>query len=448
MTKAMNQDNALKKEQELRAQIAEKVKQYYECRFASAPSNDSLVHYAGRVFDEKELQNAVEASLDFYLTESRFAREFENRFSAFTGSKFTFIVNSGSSANLLALTALCSPLLGDKVLRRGDEVITVAAGFPTTVNPILQNGLVPVFVDVEIGTYNALTDQIAAAISPRTRAIMLAHTLGNPIDLDAIGRMAKEHDLYLVEDCCDALGSTYRGRKVGTFGHIASYSFYPAHHITMGEGGAVCTDNPVLAKAVRSLRDWGRDCYCKGGENGRCGRRYTEQFGELPLGYDHKYVYSHIGYNLKVTDMQAAVGVAQMEKLPAFIEKRKANFRRWEAGFKAWQDLFVLPCATPNSDPAWFAYPVTVKKEAGFTRTELTDYLQSKGVETRNLFGGNLLRQPAYLSIEKRTVGTLDNTDYIMNATFFLGTYPGLTEAQIEYVLACVADFLAHTKKK
>ncbi|MDE6112174.1 MAG: lipopolysaccharide biosynthesis protein RfbH, partial [Bacteroidales bacterium] len=285
-------------------------------------------------------------------------------------------------------------------------------------------------------------EQIEAAVGPRSRAIMLAHTLGNPIDLDAIGRIAEKHNLYLVEDCCDALGSTYHGKNVGTFGHIASYSFYPAHHITMGEGGAVCTDSPVLARAVRALRDWGRDCYCKGGENGRCGRRYTQQYGELPLGYDHKYVYSHIGYNLKVTDLQAAVGVAQMEKLPAFIEKRKANFRRWEAGFKAWEDKFILPYATPGSDPAWFAYPVTVREGAGFTRTELTDYLQGKGVETRNLFGGNLLRQPAYLSIDKRTVGDLHNTDYIMNATFFLGTYPGLTEAQIAYVLQQIADFI------
>ena len=429
-------------EKRLRAEIAEKVKQYYELRFASAPSDPQLVHYAGRVFDEKELQYAVEASLDFYLTESRFAREFERRFSDFTGSAHTFIVNSGSSANLLALTALTSPLLGEKALRRGDEVITVAAGFPTTVNPILQNGLVPVFVDVEVGTYNALPAQIEAAVGPRSRAIMLAHTLGNPIDLDAIGRIAEKHNLYLVEDCCDALGSTYHGKNVGTFGHIASYSFYPAHHITMGEGGAVCTDSPVLARAVRALRDWGRDCYCKGGENGRCGRRYTQQYGELPLGYDHKYVYSHIGYNLKVTDLQAAVGVAQMEKLPAFIEKRKANFRRWEAGFKAWEDQFILPYATPGSDPAWFAYPVTVREGAGFTRTELTDYLQGKGVETRNLFGGNLLRQPAYLSIDKRTVGDLHNTDHIMNATFFLGTYPGLTEAQITYVLRQIADFI------
>lgn len=429
-------------EKKLRAEIAEKVKQYYELRFASAPSDPTLVHYAGRVFDEKELQNAVEASLDFYLTESRFAREFERRFSDFTGSKHTFIVNSGSSANLVALTALTSPLLGGKALRRGDEVITVAAGFPTTVNPILQNGLVPVFVDVEVGTYNALPEQIEAAIGPRSRAIMLAHTLGNPIDLDAIGRIAERHDLYLVEDCCDALGSTYHGKNVGTFGHIASYSFYPAHHITMGEGGAVCTDSPVLARAVRALRDWGRDCYCKGGENGRCGRRFTQQYGELPLGYDHKYVYSHIGYNLKVTDLQAAVGVAQMEKLPDFIEKRKANFRRWEVGFKAWEDKFVLPHATPGSDPAWFAYPVTVRGEAGFTRTELTDYLQDKGVETRNLFGGNLLRQPAYLTIDRRTVGDLCNTDLIMNATFFLGTYPGLTEAQIAYVLRQIAEFI------
>lgn len=433
-------------EQRLRQEIAEKVKAYYELHFANSKADPNLVHYAGRVFDEKEIQNAVEASLDFYLTESRFAREFEDKFKAFTGIRHGFIVNSGSSANLLALTALTSPLLGDKRLKLGDEVITVAAGFPTTVNPILQNGLIPVFVDVEIGTYNILIDKLKQAISPKTRAIMLAHTLGNPMDMDEIDRIAKANNLYVIEDCCDALGSTYKGKMVGGFGNISTFSFYPAHHITMGEGGMVCTNDNILARAVRSLRDWGRDCFCKGGENGRCGARYTQQYGDLPLGYDHKYVYSHIGYNLKVTDIQAAIGSAQMDKLPDFIKRRKQNFISWESGFKKWEEHFILPKATENSDPSWFAYPVTIKKTAKFSRTELTDYLQNKGVETRNLFAGNILRQPAYLNIEKRVVGKLENTDIVMDSTFFLGTYPGLTQEQITIVLRQIEEFIQTRK--
>ncbi|MDE7072645.1 MAG: lipopolysaccharide biosynthesis protein RfbH, partial [Bacteroidales bacterium] len=351
-----------------------------------------------------------------------------------------------SSAKLLALTALTSGLLGKKRLKKGNEVITVAAGFPTTVNPIIQNGLVPVFVDVEQGNYNILVEQAKRAITTETRAIMLAHTLGNPFCIEKIMKLAQEYDLWVVEDCCDALGSTYKGRKLGTFGHVSTFSFYPAHHITTGEGGMVCTQDPVIAKAVRSFRDWGRDCWCAGGQNGSCGCRYTRQYGELPLGYDHKYVYSHIGYNLKMTDMQAAIGSAQMDKLPAFIERRKENFRAWEKGFKPWEAYFVLPAAEPDSDPAWFAYPVTVKEAAGFSRTEFTDYLNQKGVETRNLFAGNMVKQPAYLHTEKRIVGNLENTDVIMERTFFLGTYPGLTPAKISYVLDCVKAFFAEKK--
>lgn len=444
------------KEDELRKEIAQKVAEFYGLKFAHAKEAQKVdangylrVNYAGRVFDEKEIQNAVDACLDFYLTENRFARAFEAKFKEYTSCKYAFIVNSGSSANLLAYTALCSPLLGDKALRKGDEVITVAAGFPTTINPIIQNGQIPVFVDVEIGTYNASVDQIRAAITPKTRAIMLAHTLANPIELEQICQIAKENNLYLIEDCCDALGSTYKGQMLGSFGNISTFSFYPAHHITMGEGGMVCTNDPLFARIIRSLRDWGRDCFCSGGENGKCGSRYSKQYGDLPLGYDHKYVYSHIGYNLKVTDIQAAIALAQMEKLPEFVQKRKENFRFWENGFAKWEEkYFVLPRATEFSDPAWFAYPITVKDSANFSRTQLTDYMSSRGVETRNLFAGNILRQPAYLNIEHRLVSTLQNTDKIMNSTFFLGTYPGLTQMEKEHVLKVVEDFIASVERE
>ena len=435
----------------LREEIKRLTVAYYHARFGAAVEKEAEspitnVNYAGRVFDEKELVSLVDSSLDFWLTEGRYTREFEKKFKAFLGLEYVLPVNSGSSANLLALTALTSGLLGKKRLKKGNEVITVAAGFPTTVNPIIQNGLVPVFVDVEQGNYNILVEQAKRAITTETRAIMLAHTLGNPFCIEKIMKLAQEYDLWVVEDCCDALGSTYKGRKLGTFGHVSTFSFYPAHHITTGEGGMVCTQDPVIAKAVRSFRDWGRDCWCAGGQNGSCGCRYTRQYGELPLGYDHKYVYSHIGYNLKMTDMQAAIGSAQMDKLPAFIERRKENFRTWEKGFKPWEAYFVLPAAEPDSDPAWFAYPVTVKEDAGFSRTEFTDYLNQKGVETRNLFAGNMVKQPAYLHTEKRIVGNLENTDVIMERTFFLGTYPGLTPAKISYVLDCVKAFFAEKK--
>lgn len=435
----------------LRGEIKRLVSEFYQAEFGKAKNAKTAakkVNYAGRVFDENELLNLVDSSLDFWLTEGRYTKEFEEKFKNFLGVNHALPVNSGSSANLLALTALTSPLLGSKRLKKGDEVITVSAGFPTTVNPIIQNGMLPVFVDVELGNYNVMVEQVQRAITAETRAIMLAHTLGNPFCLEKIMKLAQEYNLWIVEDCCDALGSTYKGRKLGTFGHVSTFSFYPAHHITTGEGGMVCTNDPVIAKAVRSFRDWGRDCWCLGGQNGTCGCRYTKKHGELPLGYDHKYVYSHIGYNLKMTDMQAAIGSAQMDKLPDFIEKRKAHFRAWEKGFSAWSEYFLLPKAEPDSDPAWFAYPITVKEKAGFTRTEFTDYLSQKGVETRNLFAGNMVKQPAYLQAEKRIVGNLENTDVIMQRTFFLGTYPGLTEAQIEYVLACVADFLKEKNKK
>lgn len=435
----------MKTEKELREEILQLTEEYYRVKFKEETfiPNKTPVRYAGRVFDEQEICNLVDSSLDFWLTSGRFTEAFESELAEFWGLEYAFLVNSGSSANLIALTALTSPLLGQKALKKGDEVITVAAGFPTTINPILQNGLIPVFVDVELENYNINIHQLKEALGPKTRAIFLAHTLGNPYNLDAIMDLVKKHDLWLVEDCCDALGSTYRGQLVGTFGHLTTCSFYPAHHITMGEGGAVVTDNEPLSKAVQSLRDWGRDCYCGAGENNTCGKRFSGEYGLLPRGYDHKYVYSHIGYNLKATDMQAAIGVAQMKKLPSFIERRKENFLLWEEKFKNWQDKFILPRATAESSPSWFAYPITVRDNVGFTRTDLTNYLAKNLIETRTLFAGNALRQPAYIDIPKRVAGDLVITDLIMNNTFFLGVYPGLTKEKISYTLQKIEEFIA-----
>ncbi|MBF9018673.1 MULTISPECIES: lipopolysaccharide biosynthesis protein RfbH [unclassified Oceanispirochaeta] len=433
-----------KNEKELRAEIAGLVKDFYDVKFKDEfyIPGETPVRYAGRVFDETELQALVDSSLDFWLTSGRYTDEFESEFADLFDLEYAFLTNSGSSANLLAFSALTSPLLGDRKLKPGDEVISVAAGFPTTVNPIIQHGMVPVFVDVELGTYNIDPRELKKAIGPKTRAIFLAHTLGNPYNLDVIQELVEEYNLWFIEDCCDALGSKYNGKMLGTFGHITTCSFYPAHHITMGEGGAVLTDDDDLARAVRSIRDWGRDCYCAGGENNTCGKRFSGQYGTLPKGYDHKYVYSHIGYNLKATDMQAAIGVEQLKKLDGFIERRKENFRLWTEGFKKWEDKFILPYAIEGSDPAWFAYPVTVKEDAGFTRTEFTDFLSQNLVETRNLFGGNLLRQPAYFDIEKRVVGDLKVTDLIMHQTFFLGTFPGLTRDKIIFSLSVIEKFM------
>lgn len=434
-----------KTESQLRKEILALVKEYHDVKYENREylPGKTPVRYAGRVFNERELQLLIDASLDFWLTSGRYSEQFENEFAEFVGAEYAMLTNSGSSANLLALSALTSPLLGDKRLKKGDEVITVAAGFPTTVNPIIQNNLIPVFLDIELGTYNVKVEDLERALSPKTRAIMLAHTLANPYDLDTIMKFVEKHELFLIEDCCDALGSTYKGKHVGTFGHVATCSFYPAHHITLGEGGMVFTNDDVIARAVTSMRDWGRDCYCKGGENNTCGKRFSGKYGELPQGYDHKYVYSHIGYNLKVTDMQAAIGVAQMEKLPTFIERRKANFNTWYEGFKPFEKYFILPEATPNSDPSWFAFPVSVREGSPFTRTELTNHLATKGIETRNLFAGNITKQPAYLEIEKRVVGDLHNTDYVMNNTFFLGTFPGMRPEMIQYCLDAIGAFVA-----
>jgi len=431
-------------EAEIRHQIAGLVAELHRGKNAGGPfiPGQSPIRYAGRIYDEKEVQAAVESSLDFWLTEGRFVEAFQNALSEKIGVKHALLVNSGSSANLLAVTALTSPRLGDQRLNPGDEVITVAAGFPTTLNPIIQNGLVPVFVDVELPTYNVSTADLEAALTPKTRAIFLAHTLGNPFDLERIVKLADQHNLYLIEDNCDALGSQYHDQNTGTFGHLATCSFYPAHHITTGEGGAVLTPHHELARIVRSLKDWGRDCYCKPGESNRCRRRYAGQCGKLPYGYDHKFVYSHIGYNLKMTDIQAAIGLEQLKKLDGFCQKRRDNFNSWLDGFQDFREFFVLPEATAGSNPAWFGFPVTVRAGAGFTRTELADYLDENRIETRYLFGGNLARQPAYEGIVQRTFDDLANTDRIMDNSFFLGTFPGIGGEQIDYTFNVLHEFV------
>ena len=429
---------------ELRARILHLVGEYYRERFGDRPfrPGEDAVHYAGRVFDADELQKLVDSALDFFLTAGRYADQFETEFAEYFGLAAAHLVNSGSSANLVAVTTLTSPRLGERRLRPGDEVITVAAGFPTTVAPIVQNRLVPVFVDVNLGDYTAIPTRLDEAVGPRTRAIIMAHTMGVPFDLDTVVRLARDHDLWVVEDNCDALGSRYRGQLTGTFGDLSTVSFYPAHHITMGEGGCVLTGNDLLGRISRSIRDWGRDCYCAGGENNTCGKRFSQQFGTLPHGYDHKYVYTHVGYNLKLTDMQAAVGVAQLAKLEGFVARRKANFQRIQEMLQPYTDRLLLPHAPPNTDPSWFGYVVTVREDAGFTRDEITRFLESNRIETRNLFIGNLLRQPAFIDIEHRVVGDLANTDVIMQRTFFIGVYPGLDDRRLDYVGSAFERFM------
>ena len=402
------------REQEIRGRIRELVDQLVAARRDDAPPFEpgQRVPYAGRVFDSEEIGNAVEASLDFWLTAGRFHDELESGLAEFLGLEHALLVNSGSSANLLAVTALTSPQLGDRRLVPGDEVLTVAAGFPATVAPIVQNRLVPVFVDVELGTYNAAAE-----------------------------RLAEAHGLWLIEDNCDALGSRFAGRLTGTFGHLATLSFYPAHHMTTGEGGCVLTNDETLARVLRSLRDWGRDCYCAGGENNTCGRRFSQQFGTLPVGYDHKYVYSHLGYNLKMTDLQAAIGCAQLKKVPRFIQARRANFARLVEGLRAYDDRLILPRALPQAEPSWFGVPLTVRREAGVDRTGLTSFLEAGGIETRNIFAGNLLRHPAFAGIEHRVAGDLQNSDVITTDSFFVGCYPGLDEARLQAMLARFAAF-------
>ena len=436
--------------EELRAKARALAAEYYEAALKPAAfvAGESWVPVSGRVFDATELQFLIDASLDFWLTTGRFAAQFEREFARTTGVRHAILCNSGSSANLLATSALTSWKLGERQLQPGDEIITVAAGFPTTVNPAIQHGMVPVFLDVELGTYDIDVTKLEEAVSPKTRAIILAHTLGNPFNIDAVTALAKRHGLWLVEDSCDALGSTYRGTHVGTFGDLATVSFYPAHHITMGEGGCVLTNAPKMKTILESFRDWGRDCWCEPGKENTCGKRFDWQLGDLPHGYDHKYIYSHIGYNLKATDMQAAVGVAQLQKLSGFIERRRHNWQRLRDGLAELSDVFVLPRATEHSDPSWFGFALTVKPDAPFSRNELVRWLDARRIATRQLFAGNLLRQPAYRDVPHRVVGDLTNTDLVMRGTFWLGVYPGITDAMVDYVVDSVRLFCAQALER
>lgn len=420
----------------LRQQILALTREYHAAAF---PPRDFIpgtsgVQVSGKVIDADDLCNVVESGLDAWFTTGRWAKEFEKKLARFVGVRSASLVNSGSSANLIALSALCSPALKDRQLKPGDEVITVAAGFPTTVNPILQNRLVPVFLDVTLPSYEIDTSRLEEAYSEKTKAVMIAHTLGNVFDLDAVTAFCRKYNLWLIEDCCDALGSTWRGQKVGTFGDIATLSFYPAHHITTGEGGAVLTDKPALQVLIDSWRDWGRDCWCEPGVDNTCGKRFDWQLGDLPCGYDHKYTYSHIGYNLKATDMQASLGVSQIAKLPGFIARRKENFAYLKAALQPLEEYLILPEATPNADPSWFGFPIAVRESAPFTRDELTRHFDAKKIGTRLMFAGNLLRQPAYAGIEHRVIGDLKNTDFVMNQVFWLGVFPGLTPAMLDYI--------------
>ena len=430
---------------ELRRQILNLVREYHDIAFPGesfAPDSGS-VPVSGRVFDAEELVCLTDAALDFWLTSGRYADQFEREFSRFWGLRHASLCNSGSSANLLALSSLTSPKLGDRRLRTGDEVITVAAGFPTTVNPIFQTGLVPVFVDIDLGTYNVSPERLADAVGPETRAIFLAHTLGNPFDLDTVGELAARHDLLLIEDCCDAVGSRFGGQHVGTFGSLATVSFYPAHHLTMGEGGCVLTGSSELKRIVESYRDWGRDCWCDPGKENTCGRRFDWQLGELPAGYDHKYIYSHVGYNLKLTDMQAAVGVAQLRKLPAFIEKRKQTFDRLYRELQSLEEFFILPSWLEKAEPSWFGFPLTIRESAPFDRRAIIAHLTGRGIGTRALFGGNLTRQPAYMGLPYRVAGPLANSDAAMERSFWLGVYPGIDQAMAAHLIDSLKHFCA-----
>jgi CDP-6-deoxy-D-xylo-4-hexulose-3-dehydrase len=443
------------KAEELRGQILSLVEEYARQFHGPKPfvRGESAVPVSGKVYGGTEMSSLVDAALDFWLTSGRFDKSFVKSLRQFLGIPHILTTNSGSSANLLVTAALTSPLLGERMVRPGDEVITVAAGFPTTVNPLLLYGLIPVFVDVDIPTYNVRSDSLEAAVGPRTRAIMLAHTLGNPFDLDSVLRLVKKHNLWLIEDCCDALGSLYAlpdpslnlwpakpgPHLTGTFGHISTLSFYPAHHITTGEGGAVFTRMGPLKRVLESLRDWGRDCYCDTGKDNTCGKRFGWCLGELPHGYDHKYIYSHLGFNLKMTDLQAAIGVAQIERLPGFIDQRKRNFRRLFEALRTLEKNLILPQATPHSDPAWFGFPLTVREHV--YRLDLIRYLEERKIATRLLFGGNLTRQPYFKDRAYRIVGDLKNTDIVMDRTFWVGIHPGLDEAMIDYIAEVTADF-------
>ncbi len=436
--------------EELKREILAKTAEYYRLVHAPKQSAEfvpgtSRVNYAGRVFDETEMTNLVDASLEFWLTYGHWSKDFEQGLADYLGVRFALLVNSGSSANLLAFMTLTSPLLGDRRVKRGDEVITVAAGFPTTVAPIVQYGAVPVFVDVELATANVDVTQLEAARSPKTKAVMLAHTLGNPFNLAAVKAFCEQHNLWLIEDNCDALGSKFADKFTGTWGDIGTSSFYPPHHMTMGEGGAVYTDNPLLRKIALSIRDWGRDCWCESGVDNTCGCRFTKQFGKLPVGYDHKYVYSHFGYNLKATDLQAAVGCAQLEKFPSFVDCRKRNFARLYAALADLPQLRLFE-KYPESDPSWFGFLMTVRPSAGFTRNDLAQHLEAHNIQTRNLFAGNVLKHPCFESlvegVDYRVVGDLKNTEAIMNSSLWIGLYPGMGDEKLDYMAATIRAFV------
>jgi len=433
----------MKSENKIKKKIFKLIEKLYKSESANKKfiAGKNIINYAGRIYDQRELINLVDSSLDFWLTAGRYAGLFEKRFSEFLGVKYCLLVNSGSSANLLAVTALTSPLLKSRQLKPGHEIITTACGFPTTLNPILQNNLVPVFIDVGLGTYNIQAEKIEKAITKRTKAIFTAHTLGNPIDITSVKKIVKKYNLFWLEDNCDSLGSKYKGRYTGTFGDISTCSFFPPHMITMGEGGAVLTNDLLLRRIIMSFRDWGRDCWCETGHDDTCHKRFTQKFGDLPYGYDHKYVYSHIGYNLKVTDMQAAIGVAQLEKLLRFIEARQENFKYLFNVFKKYEEHFMLPKAEQYSEPSWFGFPLLVREDATFKRNDIVEYLEKNRIATRMLFGGNLLRQPAYQNIKCRIVGDLKNTDLVMNNLFWVGVYPGLNLGMLEYIKKTIDKF-------
>ncbi|WP_172917218.1 lipopolysaccharide biosynthesis protein RfbH [Capnocytophaga canis] len=427
----------------IRTEIAQLVAKYAEEAYKEKPfvGGTTVIPPSGKVIGKQELQNMVEASLDGWLTTGRFNQLFEQKLADFIGIKYCLSVNSGSSANLVAFSALTSPKLGDRAIKKGDEVIGVAAGFPTTVNPIVQFGAVPVFVDVDLRTHNIDVDLIEKAISPKTKAIMIAHTLGNPFNLRKVKEICEKYKLWLVEDCCDALGATFEGQKVGTFGDIGTLSFYPAHHITMGEGGAVFTNNPELKAIAESFRDWGRDCYCAPGKDNTCACRFTQQHGDLPFGYDHKYVYSHIGYNLKITDMQAACGLAQLDRVEEFIEKRRQNFNYLHQRLSSLTDFLLLPEATEGSNPSWFGFPITLKSDCGVARVDLLRFLDDNKIGSRLLFAGNLTKQPYFKNVEHRVVGELTNTDITMNQTFWVGIYPALNEQHLDFIAEKLEEF-------
>ena len=442
-----------KNEAEAREEIKSLVGEFYKEFKEPVESKENFkpgdrISYASRVYDEKEMQSLTDAMLDFWLTTGRFSKEFERNFAEWIGVKYAHLVNSGSSANLIAFSALTAPELGDRQIMKGDEVITVACGFPTTINPIIQYGAVPVFLDVTVPQYNIDVEQLEAAYTEKTKAVMIAHTLGNPFDLKAVKEFCDKHNLWLVEDNCDALGSKYTidgvTKYTGTWGDIGTSSFYPPHHMTMGEGGAVYTNNPLLNRLILSYRDWGRDCICVSGQDNLCGHRWDGQFGELPKGYDHKYTYSHFGYNLKVTDLQAAVGVEQLKKFPSFIERRKHNWARLHAALEDVQNKIILPEPAENSDPSWFGFLISVRPETGLNRNDVTKYIESKNVQTRLLFSGNIIKQPCFNEIRGtdayRVVGNLENSDFVVNNTFWVGVYPGMTDVMIDYMAQVIKE--------